>query len=63
MKKMRLELLEHLCAFSDPKQVAKLGFRLIDEQVKNLREIGIEVDFPEIVILNGIEYEREKQNE
>lgn len=58
MKKMRLENLEHLCGVYDPREVAKIGFKLIEDQIRELRKIGLETDMPEIVILKDTEYSR-----
>lgn len=58
MKKARFELLEPLCEYRDPKEVAKIAFKSADESVKAMKEMGFETDFLETVILNDSEYHR-----
>jgi hypothetical protein len=63
MEKMRVESLEYLCDICDPEEIAQFAFKLVDEQVIQLRKIGIETDFPKIIILKNVEYKRnEKKN-
>jgi len=60
MKKMRLESLEHLLAYRDPIEVARMGFQLADQSVRDLRKIGIETDFIQTLILADREFDREE---
>ena len=58
MKKMRLESLEHLIDDANENQIIALGFHLADQSVRDLRKIGVESDFIEILILKDKEYHR-----
>lgn len=58
MKKIRCESLEYLCGRMDPIDVAKMAFQFSDQSIKELRELGIEIDFFETIILNDKEYHR-----
>lgn len=42
----------------DPIDVAKMAFQFSDQSIKELRELGIEIDFFETIILNDKEYHR-----
>lgn len=59
MIKVRIQSLEHLVDSMGGEKAAKFAFDLIDQSVKQLRQIGIESDFPEVVILKDVEYRRE----
>jgi hypothetical protein len=61
IKKIRLQSLEHLVGVMDEEALVKLAFKQVDETVKQVRELlkkGAEVEYPEILILNGKEYQR-----
>ena len=60
MKKMRIESLEYLLETMDPIEVARMGFRLADQSVRDLRKIGLETDFIEVLILSEREFTREE---
>jgi hypothetical protein len=64
MKKIRLEVLEHLVGVWDEEELVKFAFDQIDVMVKQANEVlkdkGIseEMERPEILILNGKEYQK-----
>ncbi len=58
MKKMRLESLEHLVGKNNENEIVRMGFQLSDQSVRDLRKVGIEMDFLETLILLDKEYHR-----
>lgn len=58
MQKIRIESLEHLVKDDNGQDIANLAFKLIKENIKELEILGIKIEMPEIVILNGIEYHK-----
>jgi len=63
MEKMRCESLEALIGIVPEKQLVKMAFQVADECVRDLRKIGIEVDFIKTVILKDKEFHREDSEE
>jgi hypothetical protein len=60
MKKVRLEHLEYLVGLIDEEELIKCSFAHVDKTVKQVNEIlkGADVEYPDIIILNGKEYTR-----
>ncbi len=58
LKKMRLETLEHLMDETNEDEVVLMAFYLADKSTRDLRNIGIETDFVETIILKDKEYQR-----
>lgn len=58
MQKIRIESLEHLVKDDNGQDIANLAFKLIKDNIKELEILGIKIEMPEIVILNGIEYHK-----
>jgi O-phosphoseryl-tRNA(Cys) synthetase len=64
VKKIRLESLEHLVGVMDEEELVKFAFEQIDVMVKQANEVlkdkGTEMEYPEILVLNGKEYQKPK---
>ncbi len=58
MKKMRIESLEHLVGTAKEEEIVRMGFQLSDQTVREMRQMGIETDFLETLILLDREYHR-----
>jgi hypothetical protein len=58
MKKIRIESLEHLIGSDNESEIVKMGFQLADQCIREMRQIGIEMDFLETLILLDKEYHR-----
>lgn len=55
---MRLETLEPLMDETNEDEVVLMAFYLADKSTRDLRNIGIETDFVETIILKDKEYQR-----
>ena len=58
MRKIRFELLEQFVRDDNGQDIANLAFKQIEENINKLKTLGIEVEMPEIVILNETEYKK-----
>lgn len=63
MEAMRFEYLEHLIPLYGEKECVRLAFASAIKTRMDLAEMGIEVDVPKFIILNGKYYTQEFFND